>query len=121
MKEFLKIVIGVASLPQFAAALFFAYVTAFAMVMYRTTKRDVLDPRTPIQWSWATLWSDNSKHFIGNVIFIFLGVRFGENLLGGERTVYCGFIIGLIGDQLGRLFQVLADYYAKFVESKLPK
>jgi hypothetical protein len=121
MKEFLQAIFGNASIPQFAASMVFAYLTAFAMLMYRTTKRDVNSANTPVQFSWGFLWSDNRFRIIANVILIFLAVRFNQAWIGPEWTTYAAVVIGLISDKLGWLLEMLSDKLSAIGKSKIEK
>lgn len=123
MDTFKQIIIGAASAPQFAAGLFFAYITAFAMLLIRTTKRDINSPRTPFHFSWHFLLSDNLRRIVGNIILIFIGVRFLQIWISPEYVAYTGLFIGLVADQIARLFQflgeVLGNLFRKIVASKV--
>jgi len=121
MKEFVQILIGNATLPQFLAALTFAYITSFAMLMYRTTKRDVNSERTPNQFSWSFLIRDNSARISANIILIFLSVRFSQAWIGAEWTTYAAVAIGLISDKLGWLLEKLSDKLSENAQKKMDK
>lgn len=121
MKEFLQAVFGNASVAQFAASLLFAYLTAFALMMYRTTKRDVTSNNTPVQFSWLFWWNDNKRRIIANAILIVLAIRFSQAWIGPDWTTYAGAAIGLISDKLGWLLEALSEKLSANAKSKIDK
>lgn len=119
MKDFFSIILGNATLPQFAAALFFAYLTAFAMLLIRSTKRDISSSRTPFKFSWSFLYSDNFKRIWYTVILIFLCVRFGQKWIGPEYVTYLGLAIGILSDSLAWIFELIHTQLESFAKSKV--
>ena len=119
MKEFESIILGNASIAEFSAAMFFALLTAFALLMFRTTKRDVSSTRTPEHFSWSFLWSDNFRRNIGTIIFVFLTIRISQYWVKPEWAVYGAIIIGLISDQLAMLAIKLKDKATGLLSKKI--
>jgi hypothetical protein len=99
-QEFLTYLLGEGSGGQFLAAIVYGFVGAFLSLLLGTTKRDPLSDRSPEAFSWAFLWSDNSKRVYRSVLFILLTIRFSRELLGSEITMYLALLIGLGVDQL---------------------
>lgn len=121
MKEFQQIILGNASAAQFMASMVFALLTAFALLMFRASKRDIASERTPEHFSWRFLWSDNFKRNIGTIVLIFLSIRIAQYWIKPEWTVYGAIIIGLISDQLAMLALKLKDKATQFLSKKIDK
>ncbi len=121
MKDFLEALLGNASFGQFAAGLLFAFLTAFAMLMYRTTKRDVSSPNTPVDFSWKFLWKDNKFRIIANAILIILTIRFSQAWIGPEWATYSAVVVGLVSDKLGWLLELLSDKLSSIGKSKIDR
>ncbi len=121
MKEFKEIILGNANAAQFLASMFFALLTAFALLMFRASKRDISSPRTPEEFSWKFLWSDNMRRNLGTIILIFLSIRIAQYWVKPEWTVYGAIIIGLISDQLAMLALKLKDKATQFLSKKIDK
>lgn len=118
-KEFFQIIIGSATFPQFAASFFFAVITAFAMLLYRTTKRDINSTRTPFRFSYSFLLSDNFLRILYTLILIFLSIRFGQKWFKPEDIAYLGLLIGVISDRLAWLFELLSDAFQQVAKRKV--
>lgn len=121
MKEFVRIILGDASGPEFAAAMFFALLTAFAMLLYRTTKRDVASPRTPFEFSWSFLVSDNAMRILYTIIMIFLCVRFGQKWFDPEQLAYMGFLVGVAADKIAWVFEMISTWLEDLAKDKFKK
>lgn len=118
-KTFWEIIIGSMTVAEFLAALFFAVITAIAMVAIRVKKRDVHSPRTPEAFSWQFFWRDTLAHHLGTLILIFLSIRLSQKWVQNEWIVYGGFIIGLISDQLALIFTKLHDKATSIINKKI--
>ena len=115
--DFLTRIIGNTSPAEFCATLFYAYLTAFALLLFRTTKRDVSSLRTPFKFSWSFLWCDNMKRIIANVIMIFIAARFAALWIPEKYLQYTGVAVGVIGDQLGLIFEALGRFISKYLKN----
>lgn len=104
-KELLGYLIGQGSVAYLLAAMIYAYIGAFVMLLLNTTKRDPLSANTPVKFSWSFLFSDNNKRIMATVILIFIFVRFGRDIIGAEVTMYVAFGIGLSCDRLAQFLK----------------
>jgi hypothetical protein len=121
MKEFNQILLGTANGAQFFAWMFFAVITALALILFRVRKRDPASPRTPENFSWKFYWADNIKQNIGTIILIFLSLRVAQYKIAGEWMVPTSIIIGLISDQLAMLALKLKDKSTQFFSKQIDK
>jgi hypothetical protein len=103
--EFIGYIIGPGSVARLVAALLYAYLGAFLMLLTSTTKRDVESIHAPVQFSWSFLFSDNSKRILATIIFIFIFIRFSRELLGANITMYAAVGIGLASDKLAEVMK----------------
>ncbi len=104
-QELLELLIGPGSTARLVGALIYAFLGAFLMLLLSTTKRDVNSNRTPEQFSWRFLFSDNTKRIISTIILIFLFIRFSRELLGADITMYVAVLIGLGSDKLAEFIK----------------
>lgn len=117
-KEFLQYMIGPASAPQFLATMVFAYLVAFAMMLYRTGK--VVSNLEAAPLKERSIWAGNSKkRNIANAIFIYIVVVFAAIWIPAQYVVYTGPVVGLISDYLGYLFEKIADAAKINAENKI--
>lgn len=119
MKEFNQLILGNATIAEFAAAMLFALFTAFGLLMFRVSKRDPSSPRTPEEFSWRFLWSDTMRRNIGTIMLIFLTIRIAQYWVKPEWTIYGAIIIGLISDQLAMLALKLKDKVTQYLSKKI--
>lgn len=119
MKEFKQILLGSMNGAEFAASLFFALATAFAIVLVRVKKRDPLSERTPYQFSWSFYWRDNIKQNVGTLLLIFLTIRISQKWVKHEWLVYGAIIIGLIADKLAMLILKLQEKVNTYYSNKI--
>lgn len=78
------------------AGFVFALLGVLLNALLKTSTRDPLNTRTPVEFSWKFFWSDNVKRFINSgvttLIVIFLSLRFFKELTGVQDSVsmiYC--------------------------------
>lgn len=121
MKEFNQILLGTANAAQFFAWMFFAVITALALILFRVRKRDPASPRTPENFSWKFYWEDNIKQNIGTIILIFLSIRMAQYKIAVQWMVPLSVVIGLISDQLAMLALKLKDKATQLLSKKIDK
>lgn len=121
MKDFKEVILGNMNTGLFGASMFFAILTAIALILFRVKKRDVNSDRTPEHFSWNFFWSDNFKQQIGTLILIFLCIRVSQYYVKPEWLVYSAILIGLISDQLAMLALKLKDKATQFLSKKIDK
>lgn len=98
--EFVGLIMGKATLAQFAATLLFAYVTAAVMLLYRVSTRDVKKENSPHEFDKKYFWRDNAPRIIGNMLVIPLLVRLSQFKIEPSHAVYIGSFFGVISDRL---------------------
>lgn len=103
MKEFLQLVIGTTDVPMYAAEWFFAAVGVAISLLLEVRKRDVNSVRTPEHFSFSFLWSDNFRRIMVSVLLIFVALRFSNDLLGVQISLFASLMIGLGFDKLAEL------------------
>lgn len=121
MKEFNQMILGNSTPAAFAAAMFFAILTAVAMWSFRVKKRDPLSLRTPYKFSLGFFFADNIRRIVGTLIFIFLCVRVSQFWIGPEYVVYFSVGIGLVSDKLALLALKISDVIQQYIDKKLEK
>jgi len=121
MKEFKEIVIGNASLGQWGASAFFAFLAVVGMLAFRVSRRDVNSARTPSDWSWSFFWKDTFAQIIGTVILVFLFIRILQYWVDPKWLVLIAAIVGLISDQLFMIALKIKDRAVYFILKKIGK
>lgn len=119
MKEFYSIIIGNATVWQWAASMFFALLTQSAMLMLRAKKRDVNSERTPQKWSWSFFWKDTAQQIIGTVILIFLFIRVLQFWIDPKWLVAVALAVGLSSDQLFYYALIIKDWLGEKFRKKV--
>jgi len=109
MADFLHYIFGAGNPAQIAATFVWAYLAAFTSILFKTTKRDPLSPCSPVHFSWAYLWSDNTKRIIGSIILIFIAIRVSKELMGVEPTMYVAILIGYGFDKISGVLKKASD------------
>jgi hypothetical protein len=103
MKEFLKLVIGTDDVPLYAAMWFFSLAGIAISLLIDAKGRDKESERTPPAWSWNFFWSDNFRRLITTVLLVFIALRFSNELLGVDISLWASFLIGLGFDKLAEV------------------
>lgn len=92
----IQYLIGTDPVGFFFAKLVLAYAGAFLLVLWGAKKAQKHSERSPDRFSWAYLWTDNTKRFIANLIVIYVGVRFMAQLMPPAATEEAELVIALI-------------------------
>ena len=121
MKEFMHTVMGDISTAKFLGILFVAYLTAFTLLMFGTTKRDINSPRSPFHFSWSYLWCDQNKRIVGTILLILLSVRFSQKWIPEKYEEFAGAFIGLISDSLSKLVISFREKVTNQVQNRIDK
>jgi hypothetical protein len=119
MNEFKQIVLGGATAGAWLATLLYAYLTAFGMILYSTTKRDPKSENTPVCFHWSFLLTDKALRIYSNLLFIIILVRVTQFFVPVQYIVYSGFLIGLLSDGLGQLLEFLRDMVDNNVRGRI--
>lgn len=119
MKEFYKIIIGNATLPQWAASMFLALLVQSAMLLLRAKKRDVNSERTPTEWSWKFFWKDTTPQIVGTVILIFVFIRVLQFWIEPKWLVAVALAVGLSSDQLFYYALIVKDWLGEKFKKKV--
>ncbi|CAL1518211.1 hypothetical protein [Chitinophaga sp. MM2321] len=97
---------GIAVIP-FVVAVFYAFVGATLNLLLRANKRDVHSTESPKQFSYRYLIRDNWKRMLTSCLLIFVCIRFSQEVLGQQLTMYFSFVIGLSVDRLSGMIKKL--------------
>lgn len=100
MKEFLQLVLGTQDWPMYFAEWFFALIGVLLSLLLATTKRNPNSPTSPVHFSWTYMIADNAKRVLTSLILIFLFLRFSNELLGINISLFLALGIGLGLDKL---------------------
>lgn len=115
MKEdILKYILGDIPIPQVIACVILAFVGILIRLFYGVIKRQPLDERTPIHFSWRFFLSDNFTRIISSMFLTLLGVPiiiiFSEQILQLKLNPFLGLIIGFSFDSIiGKLVNFTPD------------
>ena len=93
-QEILNELLGGIAIIPFAVAVFYAFVGAALNLLMHSYERDVDSPRTPKGYSYRFLLKDNWKRIAIGVILILIAIRFSQEMIGQQLTMYLAFIIG---------------------------
>lgn len=105
MKEFISILLGDQSLSFFLAMLFFALLGAFLSLLLQANTRRVHSSKSPIQFSWNFLFSDNARRLLAGLILIFIALRFTTDLFGLEINAFWALAIGFVNDKIAEVLK----------------
>lgn len=104
-QEILNELLGSVAFVPFLIALFYAFVGAAVSLLIASNARDVHSEGSPTQFSYRYLIRDNWKKIVLSVLLIFISIRFSQELLGQQVTMYLAFVIGLSVDRLAGLIK----------------
>lgn len=100
----LSYLMGNEGVDLFIAKLFLGYLGAFLLSLWGTKKAVRTKVYSPGYFSWAYFWNDNSKRFIANLIVVFIGIRFMQQLfppsVNEEVQLFTSLLVGLGVDAL---------------------
>lgn len=94
MQKFTELLLGTNDLPTYLAALLFALIGAFIVLLLKSRTRDRLSPNTPSQFSYKFLAWDNLREIILALLLISLALRFSIEYAGEELTMYYALGVG---------------------------
>lgn len=103
MKEFLQLVIGTENWPMYFAEWFFAGVGVAISLLMEVRKRDVNSVRSPEHFSFSFLFSDNARRIYLSLLLIFVALRFSNDLIGVQISLWISLLIGLGFDKLAEV------------------
>ncbi len=116
-QEFLSNLLGDISIGMYAAGIVISFIGILASLLYSVSKRDKNSQRTPYQFSWNVLLTDNAMRIYSgaflNILLTFVILRFSSNLLGIPGSMFTCLGVGLFGD---RFFSLLQNW--NFIPSK---
>ena len=88
----------------FIAKLLLAYLGAFLLSLWGTKQAVRKKDYSPSHFSWQYFWNDNSKRFIANLIVIYIGIRFMQQIVPStvnvELQLFTALLVGLSVDLL---------------------
>jgi hypothetical protein len=105
LKEYLTLIFGGASPAYIAAAWTFAVLGVLLSLRLHIISRDVPSARTPIRWSWRFFFLDNTKRLLTTLALIFIALRFCQDLIGIQLTMWFSFVIGLGLDKIAQFLK----------------
>ncbi|MBC9913194.1 hypothetical protein [Chitinophaga varians] len=106
-QELIQQLLGGIELIPFTVAVFYAFVGAILNLLLHANKRDVNAPGSPANFSWKFLIRDNCSRILTGALLILICVRFSQELLGQQLTMYLAFVIGFSIDRLAGLIKKL--------------
>jgi hypothetical protein len=84
----------------FIAGFIFAMVGVLISLLISSSKRDISNPNTPNNFSWSYLIIDNGKRILLALLLILITLRFSNELIGANLTMWGALLIGLGWDRL---------------------
>lgn len=106
-----QLLLGTDDLALVVAGLIYAMFGLCLSLAVQALNRDISSPRTPINFSGKFLLSDNVKRLFISIGFIIVSMRFSQELLGLQVTVYISFGIGYGADKLSQMFKKKNDVF----------
>lgn len=107
MDKFLTQLLGSTDLPTYAAAMLLALLGAILELRIKATKRDASSPATPVKFSFWFMVQDNLQQLFTGFLITFVALRFSNELLGQQLTMWLAFMIGLLNGNIAGLIQKL--------------
>jgi hypothetical protein len=98
--KYTVLLFGTTDIPSVLVGFLWACVGIYLCLQDEANKRDVSNPRTPIQFSYTFLTRDNANRILRSVVIVLVFMRFSQELLGMKYTIYISFFYGLISDKL---------------------
>lgn len=105
LKAVLGHILGEADVAHWIGAIFFACVGVTISLLISSSKRDASSPGTPYKFSFWYLVFDNGKRIALSMLLIFVTLRFSQDILGAQLTMYLALGIGLAFDRLSAHLQ----------------
>lgn len=100
MKEFLHLVIGTDNWPMYFAEWFFSFVGIAVSLLMGVAKRQPLSETSPVHFSFSFFWSDNFRRIITTLLLVFVTLRFANELIGVDISLWGSLGIGFSHDLL---------------------
>ena len=97
--EILTQLLGSDNYEMVLVGFIFALLGAFLNWLISYRKRD--KERNPVKFSFKYLLVDNIRRMIATFILIAIVMRFSDEVLGMEYSLYASFIVGFVSDKLG--------------------
>lgn len=82
------------------AGFFYLNVGIFLASVINTTRREPNSERTPFRFSWKFFGQDNWKRWLKSIVFGLLAMRFSQEILNQNLTVYLALTIGVSIDAI---------------------
>lgn len=108
MKSYLEHIVGPNDLVSFAAAFTFALIGIFLSLLLHARNRNKQSKSTPITFSWGFLLKDNLQRMATSLLLTFVGLRFSNELLGMEFTMWTALIVGFLLDKVAQALKNLS-------------
>lgn len=105
LKSILANILGEADVAHWISAIFFALVGIVVSLLISSSKRDARSPGTPYKFSWRYLIFDNGKRIALSILLVFITLRFSQELLSAQFTMYFALGVGLGLDRLSAHLQ----------------
>ena len=106
-QEILNELLGGIAIIPFVVDVFYDFIGAALNLLMHSNERDVDSSRTPKDYSYLFLLKDNWKRLVVGVILILIVIRFSQEMIGQQLTMYLAFIIGFSVDRLAGLIKKL--------------
>jgi hypothetical protein len=100
MKEFLHLVIGTDNWPMYFAEWFFAILGITLSLLIGVATRKPLSETSPVHFSFSFFWSDNMRRILVTVLSVFVTLRFANDIIGVDISLWGSLGIGLSHDLL---------------------
>lgn len=99
-KDILNQLLGPGEPAFFIAGFIFAMFGVVISLLFSSSKRDQANPETPEKFSWLYLIYDNGKRILLAFLLIIVTLRFSNELIGANLTMWGALLIGLGWDRL---------------------
>lgn len=99
-KDIIAQLLGPGEPSFFIAGFIFAMIGVLVSLLMSASKRDQSNPATPNDFSWNYLLWDNARRILLAFLLILVTLRFSNELIGANLTMWGSFLIGFGWDRL---------------------
>jgi len=103
-------VFGTIPASRFISCFFFSFLAIVLSVTIHVLNRDKWSDRSPVPFNFNFMLKDNRIRIVTALIFVFICIRFSQEIFGKQPTVLFAFGISLFIDKTAEAFM---NYFKK--------
>jgi hypothetical protein len=104
-----------------SVALFYAYLTSTAMLLFKVARRKPDENGHISEFSFNYLIKDRGVFVIATGIFIFIGTMIVQQYFPNSQGLAMGVLVGVASSSLGKLFELAGNAFSKKAERQINK